>query len=133
MTRHGTTRCDARTDLEDVPPILPLVIQPFIQHLHDLDEFVLGVGHLCDLVHLRSRGSPGVVGRRPADLDLGVGVAFGIVFSYPDGTSAATMECGSSSSSSSVVGQGIGRKGDEGKISNRIMSPGGHAGSMTCR
>ena len=34
----GKTMCD----LEDVAPILALVIEPLVQHLHDLDEVISG-------------------------------------------------------------------------------------------
>ena len=72
-----------------MPPILPLIIQPLIEHLHHLDKLVLTIRHLRNLIHLCSTRTPGVIGCRPADFDLGVGVAFGVVFGYADGSSAA--------------------------------------------
>ena len=79
-----------RTDLEDVPPVLALVVQPLVQHLHHLDKLVLRIRHLRNLVHLRPGWTPWIVRGRSSDLDLGVGVAFGVVFGDSDGASAAT-------------------------------------------
>jgi hypothetical protein len=32
-----------KTDLEDMSPVLPLIIESFVQHLHDLDKVVSAV------------------------------------------------------------------------------------------
>lgn len=87
--------------LEHMSPILALVVQPFIEHLHDLHEIgpmqqgksevislslllqqtsdALIVGELRELVHLRSTRTPWIVAGRLADLGLGIAVSFGIV------------------------------------------------------
>jgi hypothetical protein len=72
-----------------MPPVLSLVIQPFVHHLHHLDKIVpwhgvsaiiilsfkihsLVVGELRNLIHLRSRRSPWIVRRRISDFGLRV-------------------------------------------------------------
>ena len=90
--------------LEYMPPILSLVIETFVQDLHDLDkvlsvhsvsrwsdgvsEYSLVVSQLCDFMHLPARRGPWVVGRCIADLGLGVRIAFGVVFGHTEGTLA---------------------------------------------
>ena len=69
-----------QTYFEDVSPVLALVIQTFIQHLHNLNKVVpmviqstsdsalvhgserlLVICHLCQFIHLCTRGSPGII------------------------------------------------------------------------
>ena len=78
---------------ENMPPVLPFVIQSLIQDLHNLDKVIprqgregltrteanwteceneLVVCHLGNLVHLGARGAPRVVGGGIADLCLDV-------------------------------------------------------------
>ncbi len=91
-------RYAANTHLEDVSPILPLIVQPLVYDLHDLDEIVptrimsdatgtvwrlvansLVERHLRELVHLLPGWWPWVVTGRVPDLDLGMRVALAVV------------------------------------------------------
>ena len=81
-------------------PILSLVIEPFVQDLHDLDkvlsvhsvsrwsdgasEYSLVVSQLCDFMHLPARRGPWVVGRCVAHFRLYIGIALRVVFGYAD-------------------------------------------------
>ena len=38
LGNHHSEDQSGDAHLEDVPPVLPLVIQPFIEHLHDFDK-----------------------------------------------------------------------------------------------
>ena len=51
-------------------PILPVIVQSFPDHLHDLRECDHVVGEVCDLRHLRAGGAPGVVTGGLPDFDL---------------------------------------------------------------
>lgn len=102
--------------LEDMAPILALVVEPFIDHLHDLYEIVsenrrqhprsavttqpvaictqLVIRQLCDFVHLGARWTPGIVRGGIANFSLGVGVPFCVVFRYAEGSLAKMLHGG---------------------------------------
>lgn len=65
---------------ENVPPVLPFVVESFIQNFHNLDEIILVISHLGYLVHLGARGSPRVVGGGVANLCLDIRVTLRVVF-----------------------------------------------------
>ena len=89
--------------LEDVAPILSLVVQSLVKHLHNLYEVVpftehsagrrsqtscvyaLVKGHLSDLVHLGSGRTPWVVGCRLPYFRLNIGVPFRVILRHTKG------------------------------------------------
>lgn len=90
-------------------PILALVIETFVQHLHDLDKVVsvylrlareepaiqakgnaLIVGHLRDLVHLCAGGTPWIVGSSLANLGLHIRITLCVILRD---TERAFTEC----------------------------------------
>ncbi len=73
-------------------PILALVVETFVQHLHDLDELLLVVCHLGDLVHLRARWTPRIVGRGIPDFGLDVRVTFSVVLGHTQSPWQMTSE-----------------------------------------
>ena len=78
-------------------PIFALVVETFVQHLHDFNEIVsissllvqeirskwkgnaLIVCHLRNLVHLSARGAPWIVGSGLANFSLDIGVTFCVI------------------------------------------------------
>lgn len=49
--------------LEDVSPVLALVVEAFVKHVHDLVEVGAAVeGDACNVGHIRARRAPRIVG-----------------------------------------------------------------------
>jgi len=102
--------------LEDMAPVLALVVEPLIDHLHDLYEIVsekslsaspfpnnndtcaictqLVIRQLRDFVHLGARWTPGIVRGGIANFSLGVRVPFCVVFRYAEGSLAKMLHGG---------------------------------------
>ena len=87
------------THFENMTPVLALIIQSFIQHLHDLHKvvskfrellatfyptiqqkrIVLIISHLSNLVHLLTRWAPRIIRRRIPNLCLYIRVPFSVI------------------------------------------------------
>ena len=95
-----------------MPPVLPFVVESFIQNFHNLDEIIpewrrreltriearqnecgdeLVISHLGNLVHLGAGGSPRVVGGGVANLCLDIRVTLRIVFGDTESTFAEVL------------------------------------------